>query len=163
MAVIALGLIAGVAGLAVSSHHGSTKQVTSGRSKLLSDGVRVVKHHPLGGAGLGGFATAALAGSAHPGRLKTAASHTTPVTVLAELGPLGLAAYLALVASIAWAAFRRGPRRQLRFGLGAALAAVLVSSLSYNAYFEDPASWILTALIVSVVALPHITFRQARA
>ena len=163
LVVLAAGLLAGLAGLAVSSHGSSAKQVTSGRSKLISDGVRVVKHHPLAGAGLGGFAKAALAGSAHPGRLKSAASHTTPVTVLAELGPLGLAAYLAMVASIAWAAFRSGTSTRLRYGLAAALAAVLVSSLSYNSYFEDPASWILTALIVSVAALPHISFRQARA
>jgi hypothetical protein len=85
------------------------------------------------------------------------------VTVLAELGPLGLVAYLALVGSIAWAAFRPGPDRLLRFGLAAALAAVLTSSLFYNAYFEDPASWILTALIVSVAALPNIRIRQAHA
>jgi hypothetical protein len=83
--------------------------------------------------------------------------------VLAELGPLGLAAYLALIGSIAWAAFRSGPERLLRFGLAGALAAVLTSSLFYNAYFEDPASWILTALIVSVAALPNIRIRQARA
>jgi len=155
--------LVGVAGLLVSSHGSSTKQVTSGRSVLLSDGWRVIRHHPIDGAGLGGFARAALAGSAHPNRTRTAASHTTPVTVLAELGPLGLAAYLALIGSIAWAAFRTGPDRLLRFGLAAALAAVLTSSLFYNAYFEDPASWILTALIVSVAALPNIRIRQARA
>ena len=159
---VAVALV-GVAGLLVSSHGSSTKQVTSGRSVLLSDGWRVIKHHPIDGAGLGGFARAALAGSAHPNRTRTAASHTTPVTVLAELGPLGLAAYLALIGSIAWAAFRTGPERLLRFGLAAALAAVLTSSLFYNAYFEDPASWILTALIVSVAALPNIRIRQARA
>ena len=51
----------------------------------------------------------------------------------------------------------------LLYGLAGALAAVLTSSLFYNAYFEDPASWILTALIVSVAALPNIRFRQAPA
>ena len=157
--VIALAVVVvlvGAAGLVVSSHGSSTRQVTSGRSRLVEDGWRVIRHHPLDGAGLGGFARAALAGTAHPGRTKTAASHTTPLTVLAELGPIGLAAYLALIASIAWAALRAGPDRDLRLVLAAALAAVLASSLFYNAYFEDPASWILTALIAA------LAFLQAR-
>jgi O-antigen ligase len=85
------------------------------------------------------------------------------VTVLAELGPLGLAAYLALIGSIAWAALRPGPDRRLRLGLVAALAAVLTSSLFYNAYFEDPASWILTALIAAMSFLPASTTREASA
>ena len=89
--------------------------------------------------------------------------NTTPVTVVAELGPIGLAAYAALLAAIAWLAFRAGPDRRLRFALAAGLATLLASSLFYNAYFEDPASWILTALIVSVAALPNIRIRQARA
>jgi hypothetical protein len=77
--------------------------------------------------------------------------------VLAELGPLGLAAYLALIGSIAWAALRAGPDRDLRLVLAAALAAVLTSSLFYNAYFEDPASWILTALICALAFLPGLS------
>jgi hypothetical protein len=59
-----------------------------------------------------------------------------PLIVLAELGPLGLAA---------------------------ALAAVMTSSLSYNAYFEDPASWILTALIAAMSFLPASIPREASA
>jgi len=157
--VVALAVVVvlvGAAGLLASSHGSSTRQVTSGRSRLVEDGLRVIRHHPLNGAGLGGFARAALAGTAHPGRTKTAASHTTPLTVLAELGPLGLAAYLALIASIAWSALRAGPDRDLRLMLAAALTAVLASSLFYNAYFEDPASWILTALIAALAFLPAL-------
>jgi O-antigen ligase len=156
-------ILTGLAGLAISTHGTSTRQVTSGRSKLIEDGWHVIKRHPFDGAGLGGFARAALAGSAHPGRTRTAASHTTPVTVLAELGPLGLAAYLALVGSIAWAALRPGPDRRVRLVLVAALAAVLTSSLFYNAYFEDPASWILTALIAAMSFLPASIPREASA
>jgi O-antigen ligase len=156
-------VLVGAAGVVVSSQGESTRQVTSGRSKLVEDGWRVIRHHPVAGAGLGGFARAALAGTAHPGRTKSAASHTTPVTVLAELGPLGLAAYLALLASIGWGAARAGPDRDLRLILAAALATVLASSLFYNAYFEDPASWILTALIAAMAFLHPPTVREAGA
>jgi O-antigen ligase len=161
VAVLAVAvLLVGVAGLITSSHGASTRQVTSGRSRLVEDGWRVIRHHPLNGAGLGGFARAALAGTEHPGRTKGAASHTTPLTVLAELGPIGLAAYLALIGSIAWAALRAGPDRDVRLTLAAALAAVLTSSLFYNAYFEDPASWILAALIAAVAFLPRPAARD---
>jgi hypothetical protein len=40
---------------------------------------------------------------------------------------------------------------------------VLTSSLFYNAYFEDPASWILTALIAAMSFLPASTTREASA
>src|SRR5262249_31714717 len=143
-----------LAGLAVWAHGRSATDVTSGRSRLVSDGWRVIRRDPIQGAGLGGFARAAVAGTAHPGRTKSAASHTTPVTVLAELGPLGLAPSLALLASIVWTAVRAGPDREARYVLLAAVAAIVASSLVYNDYFEDPATWILTALVASIAGLP---------
>ena len=156
-------VVVGAVGIAAWAHGRSARDVTSGRSVLLADGWRVVRHHPAAGAGLGGFATAARAGSAHPKWIKHAASHTTPVTVVAELGPIGLAAYAALLAAIAWLAFRAGPDRRLRFALAAGLATLLASSLFYNAYFEDPATWILTGLIAAVALLPDIRPREAPA
>jgi hypothetical protein len=152
-------LVIGIAGLALAVHGNSAKSVTSDRSTLLSDGWRVIRHHPLDGAGIGGFSRAALAGTAHPGRVASAASHTTPVTVIAELGPLGLLAYLALLASIAWTALRGpGGERWQRLAMLAAMAALLTSSLFYNAYFEDPATWILTALIATLALAPRPAF-----
>ncbi len=153
-------IMVGLVGLVAFAHGKSATDVTSGRSRLVSDGWKVIKQHPVDGAGVGGFARAAAADTAHPGRTKRSASHTTPVTVLAELGPLGLAAYLALLASIAWAAFRSGPHRYTRYALAAALAAVLASSVFYNDYFEDPATWILTGLIAAVMPLPPLQFRR---
>ena len=156
IALAAVCLVVGLAGLAVAFHGNSAKSVTSDRSTLISDGWRVIRHHPLDGAGIGGFSRAALAGSAHPGRVASAASHTAPVTILAELGPLGLLAYLALLASIVWTALRgRDGDRWQRLTLLAAMAALLTSSLFYNAYFEDPATWILTALIAALALAPR--------
>jgi O-antigen ligase len=160
----AVCLIVGLAGLAVAVHGNSAKSVTSDRSTLLSDGWRVIRHHPLDGAGIGGFSRAALAGTAHPGRVASAASHTTPVTVLAELGPLGLLAYLALLASIAWTALRGAANeRWQRLTMLAAMAALVTSSLFYNAYFEDPATWILTALIAALALAPRRPALEATA
>ena len=105
---------------------------------------------PLGGVGLGGFKSAygERVGfrAADPAR---AASHNTPVTVAAELGVPGLLLFAWLVATALWLPFRRASRSfagraSLCFGL--ALLAILVHSLFYNAFFEDPMSWGLLGL-----------------
>ncbi len=60
----------------------SLSNVTSGRSKLASRGLKLVVHHPVLGVGVGGFKRA-YADLAHlRGKdPKAAASHTTPITV----------------------------------------------------------------------------------
>jgi hypothetical protein len=155
IAMVAVTAVVGLAALGVTLRHNSAEQVSSDRSTLISYGWKVIKRHPVVGAGIGGFARDALAGTAHPGRVASAASHTTPVTVLAELGPLGLVLYLALLVAIAERALRSPTERLARLTLLAALAAVVTSSVFYNAYFEDPATWILTALIATVTLAPR--------
>ena len=65
--------------------------MTSGRSKLVSRGLKVAVHHPVLGVGVGGFKRA-YADLAHLNgkEPKAAASHTTPITVAAETGVPGL-------------------------------------------------------------------------
>ena len=66
---------------------------TGGRSKLVSNGIRLALHHPVIGVGTGGFVHA-YAKQTHllKGKEpKAAASHDTPVTVAAETGLPGLA------------------------------------------------------------------------
>jgi hypothetical protein len=133
-------------------HKASLSHVTSGRSTLVSKGVRVAAHHPLIGVGVGGFRRA-YADLAHlrGKEPKAAASHTTPVTVAAELGIPGLVVFLWLLVTVLVTAFARivptfdGAAR-LAFGL--ALVAILVHCVFYNALFEDPTFWALTALVV---------------
>jgi putative inorganic carbon (HCO3(-)) transporter len=133
-------------------HKASLSHVTSGRSTLVSKGVKVALHHPVIGVGIGGFRRA-YADLAHlKGKEpKAAASHTTPVTVAAETGFPGLLLFLALVLTALRVAFRRigndfdGAAR-LAFGL--ALVAILVHCIFYNALFEDPTFWGLLALVV---------------
>jgi hypothetical protein len=147
---IALAIAAGVLGalaLVAALHSNSANRVTSDRLHLIRLGERVVEHHPLLGAGLGGFAKAALAGTAHPLRLTGAASHTTPVTVIAEQGPIGIALYALLIAVVVSAAVRGSGNRGVRLTLVAVFAALITSSLFYNAFFEDPSTWICMALI----------------
>lgn len=144
----------GLVTLAIALHGNSANRATSDRLHLIRLGERVVEHHPLLGAGLGGFAKAAVAGTAHPFRLTGAASHTTPITMLAEQGPLGLVLYVLLLAAVVAAALRPTGDRGLRLTLVAAFAALVTSSLFYNAFFEDPSTWICMALIALATARP---------
>ena len=128
----------------------NTDRATGNRSSLVREGLRIAADHPLGGVGLGGFKSAygERVGflAADPAR---AASHNTPVTVAAELGIPGLLVFAWLVSAALWLPFRRASRSfagraSLCFGL--ALLAILVHSLFYNAFFEDPMSWGLLGL-----------------
>jgi O-antigen ligase len=158
VAVVVVG--AGVAAPRIRSsivHHSHVglNHATSGRSRLVVNGVKLAVHHPLAGVGIGDFKRAYAKQVGLRGREpRSAASHDTPVTVAAETGIPGLAllAWLAVAALVA--AFRRVPgtfvgRASLVFGL--ALTAIAVHSLFYNAFFEDPTTWGLFALIALAV------------
>ena len=150
LAVVALA--AAVVASPTIRHKASLSHFTSGRSTLVSKGVRVALHHPVIGVGVGGFRRA-YADLAHlKGKEpKAAASHTTPVTVSAETGFPGLALLGWLVVAALAVAFRRLPRDfdgAARLAFALALVAILVHCLFYNALFEDPTFWGLLALVV---------------
>jgi O-antigen ligase len=129
---------------------------TGGRSKLVSNGVKVALHHPVIGVGTGGFrgAYAKLTHLKEGKDPKAAASHDTPITVASETGLPGLA----LLGWIVWVAFTvpfrrnraRAPTEKARLAFGLALVAIVVHSLFYDALFEDPLFW--GAMALSVVA-----------
>jgi O-antigen ligase len=112
----------------------------------VANGIRIAKAHPVRGVGVGGFKRA-YADRVHlKGKdPKKAASHDTPVTVAAETGIPGLALFGWLLVALFRQAFRRGGRVGLVAGLG--LAAIFCHSLFYNAFFEDPLTWMLIGLI----------------
>ena len=153
--------VAVLAGIAVSApalrhsiqHHTSTglNSATSGRAGLVANGIRIAKAHPVAGVGVGGFKRAYAARVKLRGKEpKAAASHTTPVTVAAETGIVGLALYVALLAALLAQAFRRADRSlagSVSLAAGLALAAVVCHSLFYADFFEDPMTWLLLGVI----------------
>jgi hypothetical protein len=77
------------------------------------------------------------------------------VTVAAETGIVGLAFFAWLVVALLWQTRSRigatlGGRVALASGL--ALAAILVHSLFYNDFFEDPTTWLLLGLLALAAA-----------
>jgi O-antigen ligase len=116
---------------------------------------------PVAGVGVGGFRHAYAERLRLKGKEpKTAASHTTPVTVAAETGVVGLAFFGWLVVALLVQAFRRR-RETLALVSGLALLAVLCHSLFYAAFFEDPMTWGLMGL--TALALPAVAPARERA
>jgi putative inorganic carbon (hco3(-)) transporter len=159
LALVAVGVVAivlvGIASPAVRHKleaKSSLSHATSGRSTLVSKGIKVAEQHPFAGVGVGGFRHAYAQLLHLRGKEpKAAASHTTPITVAAETGFPGLLLFAWLVVAALALAFRRlgqGFAGTARLAFGLALVAILVHSLFYNALFEDPTFWGLLALAV---------------
>jgi hypothetical protein len=131
----------------------STQRVTSDRSRRIELTSKVFVHHPLAGVGIGSQPHATQAISNDGGAPTLFVSHTTPLTVAAELGVLGLALYTVLLGGAARALDRV---RRLDPVLGLSLAAVFVAlfvhSLFYSGFFEDPMTWLVLGLTSSFLA-----------
>jgi putative inorganic carbon (HCO3(-)) transporter len=122
----------------------SLRRATSDRSRRVDLTARVVADQPIAGVGIGAQPLASQGLSARFGPESAFVSHTTPLTVGAELGVLGLALYALLLAGAA-ATIEAVRRRDeaLGLGLGAALLALFVHSLFYSGFFEDPITWLV--------------------
>ena len=133
--------------------------ITSGRANLVGQGVRIALDHPLGGVGIGGFKRAYANRVGFVGKEpKRSVSHTTPVTVLAELGLLGLVLFGWLLIAALAATLRglgRGFTSRFSLAVGLGLVAIAVHSFFYGAFFEDPVMWALLGLTGIAVSVPR--------
>ncbi len=159
---IALLVCAGVAALgsaayAANSIQGrSVKDVTSSRSRLVTITLDAFEARPVGGVGIGGQPRASLDRSG-TGSVRRNASHTAPLTVLAEGGIIGFALYAWMLGASGWALYLVTRRdRLLGIGLASVLLVLFVHSLLYAGFFEDPLTWgvlgLASAVLVSVPA-----------
>ena len=141
-------------------------RATSGRANLIEGGLRMVRDRPIAGFGSGSYAERYRERERVSSEKVAAASHTIPLTVTAEQGIVGLAAYAVLV-GLSLALLFGGLRARLatggrwpgsgavtRAGLAAAYAALVLHTLVYAAYLEDPLSWALLAVAASLRAHP---------
>ena len=116
---------------------------TSGRYDLVAGGGRLVAARPVGGWGSGSFARVFRREETASEQQSASASHTIPMTVAAEQGVPGLLAYLALLGA-ALVRLARGARGSPARGFVlAAFAALVVHTLLYAAFLEDPLTWAL--------------------
>jgi O-antigen ligase len=131
---------------------------TSGRANLVSGGIDLFAERPIWGYGSGSFQHAYRDHAANKD-VPVSISHTEPVTVAAEQGLVGLALYLALIAVALWTMGAgmwrsrpagRGGDLAARAAVLAAFVALLVHTLAYAGFFEDPITWVLLAVGASL-------------
>jgi putative inorganic carbon (hco3(-)) transporter len=134
---------------------------TSGRSHLISGGAELFADRPLWGYGSGSFQQA-YKNHLDGGKAPVTISHTEPITVASEQGLIGLAAYVALIVVSLWTMgaglWARGPDRDpphvliARAAVLAAFVALLVHTMAYAGFFQDPITWVLMAVGASLAA-----------
>ncbi len=144
---------------------------TGGRADLVSGGIELFGDRPVAGYGSGSFSFSFREQVAGPDAPVTE-SHTEPITVAAEQGLVGLAVYLALIVSSLFALAAgmrrimpgiarrrsgekpvpsstdpaRGPPPAARAAVLAAYIAILVHTLTYAGFLDDPLTWVLIAV-----------------
>jgi O-antigen ligase len=154
----ALVLAAGIVVL-LEGDGDSTQQVTSDRSTLVQVTWPVYAAHPVVGVGIGSQPLASRRVEDAKKRKSKNVSHTTPLTVAAELGTIGLAVYVVFLAALGRAileAWRR--HRALGIALAGCLTALVVQSFFYGGFFEDPFAWGIAGVAAAV-----LTFLPTRA
>ncbi|MGA2007382.1 MAG: O-antigen ligase family protein [Solirubrobacteraceae bacterium] len=158
-ACAALVAIAAVVVAVVASgplHLTSANNATSGRASLVREGLDLFADRPIAGFGAASFSCEYLrhtagthsyvCGSPAPSDV-TSDSHTTPVTVAAEQGVIGLAAYVALLVAAILTLARGGLRSSpVRVAVLAAFVALVVHTWAYADFLEDPITWALLAV-----------------
>lgn len=139
---------------------------TGGRCNLISGGTKLFGQRPLWGYGSGSFPRA-YREHIDTDKAPVSVSHTEPITVAAEQGLLGVAAYLALVVTALWtmaATLRPSlsclPARHTPIARAAVLAtftALIVHTMAYAGFFEDPITWVLLAVGASLAAADRVS------
>jgi O-antigen ligase len=153
IAVAAAMVVAGGAMAAIEVAEHGIGRASSGRTRLVSVTGHVIANHPVAGVGIGSQPLAAKEELETRRRASKNASHTTPLTVLAELGAVGFLLYLAFLASavrLLWEAFRRD--RVFGLGLGVCFLVLFLHSLFYSGFFEDPVMWGVLGVAAMLVA-----------
>jgi hypothetical protein len=152
----AAAVVAACAYVAVQVADGkSLNRITSDRTERVQDATRVIEKHPIVGVGIGGQPRASrrLVHSDRP--TPNFVSHTTPLTVFAELGVIGLALYAWLLAGTTVLILRlRGREEALALALGVTFLGLFTHALFYSGFLEDPLTWLVVGITAAYAAQP---------
>src|SRR5215207_5633290 len=151
---VAVLVAAGFVG--VQARDQSIRALTSGRWQRAELTIDVAREQPLIGVGLGAQPKVSRElGAGRSAREARFVSHTTPLTVAAELGLVGFALYVVLLlAAIRMLALLRETLPTLALALGAVLLALFTHSLAYSGFFEDPITWLTLGVGAAYLAVP---------
>jgi O-antigen ligase len=134
-------------------------EVIGQREFLIRAGIAMWKDNPLIGVGSGNYQESLVVSYLHliPTWARTTLSHTSLVSVLAELGIVGAAAFLfvgvriGIVVTRVYRTARDEPYTRLITGwIGACLVGIVLHSQSEGRLIDEPYLWLLLALLVAV-------------
>jgi O-antigen ligase len=128
---------------------------TGGRTNLISGGTDLFAQRPIWGYGAGSFPRAYREHAATK-KVPVSVSHTEPITVAAEQGLIGLLAYGSLIVVALWTMATTLPQahRVARVAILATFVALLVHTMAYAGFYEDPITWVLLAAGASLATVP---------
>ncbi|MGI8803818.1 MAG: O-antigen ligase family protein, partial [Solirubrobacteraceae bacterium] len=143
-------------------------QATTGRYNLIRGGIDLFEERPLTGFGPGSFALEYRSRQRSSNESAVSASHTIPITIAAEQGVVGLLLYLLVLAGGLRRLFGAGVRRApARMAMAAGFVALVLHTLLYADFLEDPITWTLlgigTALASAGAGRPASGRARARA
>ena len=161
--VAASAIVVAFAGDAVGVKTGSGESVnrsTSGRVDLVEGALTMIRDRPVWGFGSGSFAERYREREGVRSQRVAAVSHTTPLTIGAEQGAIGLVAYgflLWAALTLLFAGVRAAVRDRepgvpavARAAIAAAFCGLVAHTLVYAAFLEDPLVWALLAVAAAV-------------
>jgi O-antigen ligase len=134
---------------------------SDGRVNLISGGVKLFGDRPVFGWGSGSFS------NEYTIHFRQAAesvsdSHNIPVTIGAEQGVVGELLYIALVLAALVLLFRGARGDPFRVGVAAAFLALVVHTMFYADFLEDPVTWTLLAIGGALVAAQRDAVERSR-
>jgi O-Antigen ligase len=152
----AVAVLVAAAFVGVKARDQSIRELTSGRWQRAELTIDVAREQPLLGVGLGAQPKVSRElGAGRSARESRFVSHTTPLTVAAELGLVGFALYvLLLVATTRMLVILRDAWPTLALALGAVLLALFTHSLAYSGFFEDPITWLTIGVGAAYLSVP---------
>jgi O-Antigen ligase len=162
-AATAIFVVAAAGFILVGARDESLRDVTSGRWTRVERTADVAREAPVLGVGLGAQPEVSQDLAEQNGaRTARFVSHTTPLTVAAELGIVGLAIYgLLLAAALRMILLLRERDVALGLSLGAVLLALFVHALAYSGFFEDPITWLTLGIGGAYLAAPALVRETA--
>jgi O-antigen ligase len=148
-------VLVGAGAVAFQARDKSIRELTSGRWQRAELTIDVVREQPLIGVGLGAQPKVSRElGAGRDAREARFVSHTTPLTVAAELGLIGFALYaLLLAAAVRMIVVLRRARPALGLAIGAVLLALFTHALAYSGFFEDPITWLALGVGAAYLAV----------
>ncbi len=138
-------------------------QATTGRYNLVRGGIDLFADRPLTGFGPGSFALEYRRRQRASTESAVSASHTIPITIAAEQGVAGLLLYLLILGAGAGRLFRSGVRDSpARMAVAAGFVALVLHTLLYADFLEDPITWTLLGIGTALAAADARGARRRR-